>query len=404
MFFPGSQSVYVYNSLADFYTDAQGYLANPNRTTSPVNLRLFQLRYMNIPGLDKPVQPLEVWYGGGYVQDEWRPLSSLTVTAGLRVDVAAFGNTAYANPAADALTFRDESGQPVQYSTGELPDATPLWSPRVGINWDVLGDLKTQIRGGTGVFTGRPAYVWISNQIGNTGVLTGFDEQGRVAGTTSRPFNPNPDYYKPTNVTGAPAATYELALTDLGFKFPQIWRSNIAWDQRLPGGWTSTVEFLYNKDVNGIYYINANLPAAQTAFVGADNRPRWTNNRINANVSNAVVLKNESVGSSWNFATTMSKSMRSGFSMRGAYSYNRSRNTVDAGSIAFGSWAGNPHASDPNNPGVAYSTPFGGALGHRVYVQATYTHEYFGWGEPLSRCSGRVARVARTRATSSPAT
>ena len=70
---------------------------------------------MNIPGLDKPVQPLEVWYGGGYVQDEWRPLSNLTVTAGLRVDVAAFGNTAYANPAADALTFRDESGQPVQY-------------------------------------------------------------------------------------------------------------------------------------------------------------------------------------------------------------------------------------------------------------------------------------------------
>jgi hypothetical protein len=70
VFFPGSQSAYVYNSLEDFYTDANGYLANPNRTTSPVqSLRRFQVRWMNIPGLDKPVQPLEVLYAGVYAQD-----------------------------------------------------------------------------------------------------------------------------------------------------------------------------------------------------------------------------------------------------------------------------------------------------------------------------------------------
>ena len=72
VFFPGSQSAYVYNSLADFYTDANDYLANPNRTTSPVTLRRFQVRWMNIPGLDKPIQPLEVWYTGVYAQDEWQ--------------------------------------------------------------------------------------------------------------------------------------------------------------------------------------------------------------------------------------------------------------------------------------------------------------------------------------------
>jgi hypothetical protein len=378
VFFPGSQSAYVYNSLADFYADVQGYLANPNRTTTPVTLSRFQVRYMNVPGLDKPIQPLEVLYGGVYAQDEWRPLTNLTVTAGIRLDVPKFGDTGFANTEADARTFRDETGAAVQYSSGELPGANILWSPRVGLNLDVFGDQRTQLRGGTGIFTGRPAYVWISNQIGNTGVLTGFEQ---IDNTNLRPFHPDPNRYKPTAPpTGAPAAQYELALTDNNFKFPQIWRSNIAVDQRLPGGVIGTVEFLYNKDVNGVYYINANLPAAQTAFAGVDNRPRWTNNRIYSNITNAIVLKNQSEGSSYNIATSLSKITTFGLQVRGAYSYNISRNTVDPGSVAFGSWAGNPHSGDPNNPGVSYSTPFSASLGHRWYVQTSFTRQYFDFG------------------------
>ena len=46
-----TQSAYAYNSLADFYTDANGYLANPNRTVSPITLSAFQISYSNIPGV-----------------------------------------------------------------------------------------------------------------------------------------------------------------------------------------------------------------------------------------------------------------------------------------------------------------------------------------------------------------
>jgi hypothetical protein len=372
VFFPGSQSVYVYDSLADFYADAGTY--TPGRVTSPITLNRFQVRFMNIPNADEPLQPLKVWYTGAYVQDEWRPRGNLNVTAGVRFDVPSFADTGFPNSDADARTFRDENGQPVQYSSGDLPEPTFLWSPRIGVNWDVSGNLKTQVRGGTGVFTGRPAYVWISNQIGNTGVLTGFEQ---TDATTARPFSPDPNRYKPTTTpTGAPAAAYELALTDPDFRFPQIWRTNVALDQRLPW-WdlAGTFEFLYNKDVNGIYYINANLPAAQTTFAGADTRPRWTSNRIYSHISNAIVLKNQDVGSSWNLSTTITKNMKAGFSMKGAYAYNHSENTVDPGSIAFGTWAGNPHSSDPNNPGIGLS-----ARGHRVFVAATYTREYFSFG------------------------
>src|SRR3954463_8231696 len=232
-FYFGIQSAYSYNTLNDFYTDANSYLANPNRTVSPVNLLGFQVKYLLQPGqTTPPMQPLDVIYGGGYVQDEWRPRANLTVTSGIRIDVPKFGNTAFDNPVADALTFRDQNGSPVKYNTGALPQATPYYSPRVGINWDATGDQSTQIRGGSGLFSGKPPYVWISNQIGNTGVLYGFID---TRNTTAYPFNPNPDKFKPT-ATGGTAASYELDVTDNSFRFPQTWRSNVGLDRRLPGG------------------------------------------------------------------------------------------------------------------------------------------------------------------------
>ena len=390
VFFPGKQSAYVYNSLSDFYADANDFLANPNRTQSPLTLRRFQVRYMNIPDLDKPVQPLDVWYTSAYAQDEFRPLSNLTITAGVRMDIAAWGDTAYANANVDALTFRDPSGSPVQFSTGALPKASPLWSPRVGFNWDVGGKRNTQVRGGTGVFTGKPAYVWISNQIGNTGVLTGFVQ---AENTRAFPFDPNVDRYKPTTVTGAPAASVDLAVTDEDFKFPQTWRTNVGVDQKLPWGLVATGELIYNKDVNGLAYYNANLPAAQSTFNGPDQRPRWTgtscaqatatpcatrlNNVAGNQITNAIVLTNSDAGRSWNFAASVAKTLQAGFSFKSAYSYGESKTLVDPGSIAAGSFTSNAIVTDPNNPPLAFSAS---SPGHRFFINASYTRQYFSWG------------------------
>ena len=385
------QGNFVYNSLADFYTDADGFLADPARTVSPVLLRRFQVRWSNIPGLEKPEQPLDVWYSAGYVQDEWRPRSNVTVTGGLRFDVSQFKNSAYENASADALTFRDEKGQPVQYETGSMPDTKVLWSPRVAVNWDVNSDQMTQVRGGTGLFSGRPAYVWISNQVGNTGVLIG---ERIVDNTTAFPFNPDANVYKPATVTGGGAASYALNVTDRDFSFPQVWRSNVAVDRKLPWGITSTTELLYSKDVNGIYYINANLPAAQAAFAGADSRPRWAgtpcaatgqaggcvtrlNNDPGNQVTVAYVLKNESEGRAWNFAQSLVKNTSYGLSIRGAYSYGVSKSLSDPESTAATSFSRSSQFADPNNPGLAYSL---WSPGHRVFALVNYSREYFRLG------------------------
>ena len=373
----GGNSVYVYSSLADFYTDANDFLANPNRTVSPVTLQRFQLQYVNIPGLTQPLQALDVKYYGAYAQDEWRVTNNLKMTAGIRVDVANFANTAYDNPLAAGLTFRDANFNPVQYNTAKLPSSTPLWSPRLGFNWDVNGDKITQVRGGTGVFTGKPAYVWISNQVGNNGILTGTLD---VSNTKAFPFNPNPNAYAPA-ATGLPAPSYTLNFTQSDFKFPQLWRSNLAVDRKLPWGYVGTVELIYSRDINGMAYTNANLSAPVGNFTGADQRPRWVSanngNRLNANINGAYVLQNENTGYSYDYAVSIEKAFENGFFAKAAYNYGQSRNTVDPGSIAQGNWTNNAQNGNPNAPGLGYS---GFSPGHRFFVAISYKNDYFRFG------------------------
>ncbi len=377
VFFPGSQSAYVYNSLQDFYTDANDYLANPNRTTSPVSLRRFQVRWSNIPGLEKPLQPLEVTYAGIYVQDEFRPSNALKLTFGLRFDAPWFGETGFTNPQANGFTFRDRDGGNIKFQTQKLPNANLLISPRFGFNWDASRDRSTQVRGGTGIFTGRPLYVWISNQLGENGLLTGFEQ---IDNTTTRPFNPDPNAYKPATIADppVPAASYALAVTEPGFRFPQVWRSNLAIDHRLPWGLIGTAEFLYSKDVNGIYYYNANLRESNATFSGPDNRQRWIgNNRIYNNVTSAIVLANQSVGYAWNAGASLEKSFANGFFAKAAYNYGIAKNTVDPGSIASGSWTSNQHSGNPNNPGLSTGA---NSPGHRFFLTASYRREWFSFG------------------------
>jgi hypothetical protein len=369
IFFPGSQSVYVYNSLDEFYTDAQDHLDNPNRTNSPIELRRFQVRWSNIPGMEKPIQPLNVFYTGIYGQDEWQVNDNFRLTLGLRLDVPFFGKGDHFNEEAAGFVFRDEKGNDVSYSTDKLPDPRIHWSPRIGFNWDVTGDRSTQVRGGSGIFTGTPAYVWISNQIGNNGMMTGFE---RVENTNDRPFHPNPNHYKPSNVTGAPANQYELAFSDPNFKFPQIWRTNFAIDQKLPWNLIGTLEGIFSQDVNGIYYINANLVDAPSSFFGPDNRPLYAgggSNRIVSKIDNTVVLKNQNIGYAYNLAASIERPFINGLYAKAAYSYGISRNTIDPGSIAFGSWNNNPHSGNPNNPGLGYSA---NAAGHRIIGAFSY--------------------------------
>lgn len=382
VFFPGSQGVFVYRNLDDFYADLNASVDNPNRDTSNVSLRRFQYRYSALPGGAEPVQPTEVTYAGIYLQDEWAVSPKFNLTGGLRVDIPFFGDTGFENEQVLKQTYRDADGNALQISTAKLPDATPLFSPRLGFNFDVLGDKSFQVRGGTGVFTGRPAFVWISNQIGNNGVLTGFEQ---IDNTNTRPFTTTPGQFIDNPST---PSSFNIDITDPEFKFPQVWRTNLAIDKKLPWNLVGTLEFIYNKDVNGISYQNINQEPATATFAGPDNRPRYPGsglsgsalnnaNRINDNVTAAIYLTNQNQGEAYSFTASLERKFTKGLFAKVAYNYGFAQNLVDAGSIAGGSYNGIASVRGNNFPDLAFTA---NDQRHRFLGAITYRVEYLKFG------------------------
>jgi hypothetical protein len=369
LFFPASNGVYIFNSLSDFYTAANQSLANGGAPSTFAPAR-FQFRYSALPGAVEPMQTLKTNRLDLYVQDEYNATENLKLTFGLRANVITFGNTALENPAITAMTFA--GGE--RFNTSVMPKTQLLWEPRFGFNYDVKGEKKTQIRGGTGIFTGRPPYVFLSNQIGNNGVLTGFiDVSGAAANAYGFTANPN-QYFIPSTPTLP--STFDLALTNRNYRFPQVWKSNIAVDQKLPWlGLVASVELLYNQTLNAVHYYNANLDAPVGTLGGVDNRPRYAGNdngvRVNDNVSMASVLTNRQGAYNQSATFKLEKPVSKGLWGYVAYTTAKAEDYMDAGSIASGSWQSALSTTSNNNLPLSLSSNLVrnrvvGLLGYRI--------------------------------------
>ena len=166
----------------------------------------------------------------------------------------------------------------------------------IGFNYDLHGDGTEQVRGGVGIFAGRPPYVFISNQYGNTGV--DFTRIGASFNANNRiPFVADVNN-QPKTVTGATAGSFtnEIDIIDPDFKYPSVLRGNLAWDRKLPMGFYGSAEFLWSLTQNDVKFQNLNYVASPT-LTGVGGRPYFL--RKVSTLSDVIYLTNTTEGSSW---------------------------------------------------------------------------------------------------------
>ncbi len=278
-----------------------------------------------VPGALRPEGPISdfsVQQYGFYVQDRWNVTPKLALTAGLRLDIPSMESPP-TNPVLDTATG-------LQINTGDFPSGNALWSPRLGFSYDVTGDASTFVRGGIGVFSGRPPYVWVSNAFGNTGL-----EQATLicTGVNLPAFTVDPGSQPTTCGAGAVAPIPTINYFDPDFKFPQNLKVALGVDHRLPWGVVGTFDFLYTKWLNQFYFTDANLRGIVGASAGEFGRPLYgtispatgsaTPSRFSASFRDVIGHRNESDNRSYSLTAQLQKRFSDGVELNVGYTYSR---------------------------------------------------------------------------------
>ena len=290
-----------------------------------------------------------------YFQDEWKVTDNFKVTVGIRADKPMYFDSSqkaqeFINTDnsewydANAQFFDPADGSSVVFDATKMPTNEFIISPRFGFNYDVKGDNTFQIRGGSGIFTGRLPFVWLGNQIG------GIDR-------------------------------FFYQTVDSDYKFPKVWRNNVGVDYKFESGLVFSTDLSYTKDINATHVQDWGLNKPTGTLDGVDNRPIYTDADVAYMSeplpflkSHAYVLTNSDKGRVINASLKVHKTFENGLYTMLAYNFMDSKdvNSIEA-EITGDAFAFNPALGNVNDDVLSYSK-YGDM--HRVIGVVSKRFEY----------------------------
>ena len=319
---------------------------------------------------------------GFYAQDKWDVTTNFNLTYGLRIDIPVVFNDPTENP-----KFNEYAAQQgFDARVGENPSAKVLFSPRVGFRWYTNDSHKTLVRGGLGIFTGRVPFVWLSNAFTNTGMES--------KGTTIEPkVNKNHTHTAPSlgQYAKDPMAAAnssngalkpDIVTIDKDFKYPQVFRANLAVEQMLPGDVKLTLEGVYSKTMNNVFFENLALTNnGEKSYVipGVEASAAPFYSKGKSDYYSIINLRNTNKGYTYALSALLEKKFNFGLDLSASYTFGHAKSVNDGtSSVAYSNWKYN-YSVDTNSKNELGFSKFD--VPHRVMLQASYNSPKYwnGW-------------------------
>ncbi len=171
---------------------------------------------------------------GFYVNDSFRVASRLTLNLGLRYDYMA--------------TPRPESNAYPQHPEflTQIKDDTNNIAPRLGFAWDVLGDGRSVLRGGTGLFYEYMPDILLAGPIqGISGAL--LTTTFTCTTTAANPCPTYPGILSPADFLAKSKLSANLVTIGSDYQAQDAWRTSLQFAQRLGDSYTVGVSAVYSK-------------------------------------------------------------------------------------------------------------------------------------------------------------
>lgn len=318
---------------------------------------------------------------GAYVGDQWRAGERVSISVGIRADALTIDERAPYNPVVDSI---------FQRRTDEMPRSRVHWSPRLGFTWDLFGTGRDQLRGGVGIFTGRPPMHWVRSALSSYGIGIGVLRCGPLV--TDKGLAPPfvPDFRAaPTacangsGLAGAPRGDVDLLSRNL--RMAQTLRGSLAYDRRLPWDLRATGELLVTRNISDFVFVNLNLEGP----VGMDRNGRVLYGTIAPNglsapalrsdFSEVIDLRNTSRNRSYQITTSLERRFSRGMAGLASYTYSRVRDAqtpLRTGTPGLVNWSSRAVSGrhDDLSPGISLND-----IPHRVILAGTYEGPWKRW-------------------------